>query len=273
MPRTLPAPSPRRRTWRWAIQAVGWLGVAAAVVWVYPRVDPERLMPIEFIRVEGELLNLDPEEFRRALLPRTEGGFLLADLDAIKTAVESDPWIERARTGRLWPNTLVVTIREQRPVARWGIDSLLNERGERFQPRNVAPFGDLPLLTGPAGQEKTVLATFRAMNAKLESRGVRVDSLQLSNRRAWVAELSGGVEVVFGHQDPLPALDRLLALLPQLGEERWPAIRKLDLRYPNGFAVVWRSESPSIEVPLRDPNHTSMPVPRQTLAQSDYLYL
>jgi cell division protein FtsQ len=52
------------------------------------------------------------------------------------------------------------------------------------------------------------------------------------------------MEIVFGSQDPLAATDRLLTLLPQLGEGRVATIKKLDLRYPNGFSVVWKPELP-----------------------------
>jgi cell division protein FtsQ len=82
----------------------------------------------------------------------------------------------------------------------------------------------------------------QSLNAKLQARRLRVESLRLSKRRAWVAQLEGGMEIVFGNQDPLAATDRLLTLLPKLGEERIAALRKVDLRYPNGFSIILKPE-------------------------------
>jgi cell division protein FtsQ len=206
------------------------------------RLRLESLAPIAYVRVEGGLRNLDADEFRKALLPRARGGYFTADLDGIEAEAKRFAWIDKVWVARIWPDTLLVRIKEQKPMARWGEDGLLNERGERFSPPDVASYARLPLLSGPLGQEKQVLDTMYALNAKLQPRQMRIESLRLSKRRAWVARLADGMEIVFGNQDPLAAMDRLLALLPRLGEARIAAIHKLDLRYPNGFSVVWKSE-------------------------------
>lgn len=197
-------------------------------------------LPVEYVRIEGELLNLDPAELSRALAAEVRDGLLFADLRAIEVAADNEPWVERAQAARVWPDTLVVRITEHRPVARWGDDQLLDGAGISFQPRRLEPFLDLPALAGPAGQERAVWAKYLELNEILAPHQLRLEGLSLSNRRAWTARVSGDTEIVFGHQDPVPALRRLLSLIPQLGGDRWPTIRRLDLRYPTGFAVVWR---------------------------------
>lgn len=215
-------------------------------------------LPIRYIRVEGDIWNLDADEFRRALLIRVQaGGYFSIDLEGIEAAVREFAWIDDVRVARIWPDTLSLWVAEQQPAARWGEDSLLNVRGERFAPRNAAFLDHLPLLSGPPGQEKQVLGMLRAMNERLQPRHLRVEALQLSKRRAWKARLKGGTEIVFGKQDPLVAVDRLLSLLPQLGEERIQAIQKVDLRYPNGFSVIWKPEA---LLPLEPLSRGSVPV-------------
>lgn len=205
----------------------------------------ENLMPIEYVRVQGSIWNLDPEAFRRAVMPRAQGGYFLIDLKAIEAAARAFAWVDRIEATRVWPDTIVLRVEEQKPIARWGEAGLLNERGVSFTPPNAGSFVQLPLLAGPPGREQEVLDMMRALNGKLQSWELRLESLRLSKRLAWEARLEGGTEIVFGNRDPRAAMDRLLALLPQLGDNRIAAIKKLDLRYPNGFSVVWKPETPA----------------------------
>ncbi|CAL1240187.1 Cell division protein FtsQ [Candidatus Methylocalor cossyra] len=235
----------QRVTRKRALRALATAAVLCVLVW---RLDPTDLrapLPVSYVRITGPVWNLNADELRQVLAPVVSKSYLAVDLDEVEAAARRLPWIDEVRVARVWPDTLVLSVKEQRPVARWGEDSLVNIRGERFTPASLAGFEYLPRLSGPPGQEKAMLATLRALDARLKARQLRVEALSLSPRRAWTAELTGGLEIVFGNQDPLAALDRLLALLPRLGEERIAAIRKLDLRYPNGFSVIWKPEAQS----------------------------
>lgn len=233
----------RLRRFLLGLAMIGMIAAAATRI----EIDTDRLEtwpPIQCVRVEGPLWYLDAEAFLATLSPFTRKGYFGIDLREIETAARSFAWVSDARVERIWPDTIVIRIREQVPVARWGADSLLNGRGESFTPDSVAGFDGLPLLEGPVGHEKEVLEMVRVLDRKLEARQLRITSLRLSRRLAWVAETTGGLEIVFGRQNPAAALDRLLALLPKLGEDRIATIRKLDVRYPNGFSVVWKPEAP-----------------------------
>jgi cell division protein FtsQ len=86
-----------------------------------------------------------------------------------------------------------------------------------------------------------------------------VSSLRISDRLAWTVILADGLEISIGNQDPLKALDRLLIILPGLGDQRLALLKKVDLRYPRGFAVTWKSQSvedaapPSEQEPAKKP--------------------
>jgi len=219
-------------------------------------VDPGRLrdfMPIRYVRVEGEIRNLDAAEFTRALLPWTQGGYFLADMQGMEEAAKSFPWVDRVQIARLWPDTLLLKVVEQKPVARTGDGSLINDRGRRFSPVNVGSYAKLPTLDGPPGQEKLLLKVLYRLNARLTHKGMRIDALKLTGRRAWSAHLTGGLEIEFGKQDPDLALERLLTLLPRLDEARAATLQKVDLRYPNGFAVIFKPQSQADPVSLTQP--------------------
>ena len=225
--------------------AIAALGLWADRPFIDLDVDHIRnVLPIEYVRVEGAVWYLEPSDLELAVMPHLQAGFFALDLKAIEAAVGSLPWIDYAEASRIWPDTVVVHVVEQTPVARWGTDGLLNFQGVSFIPPNVGEFARLPLLAGPSGRELEMLGMLRALNGKLRARNLQIASLRLSPRLAWEARTENGMEIVFGSQDPLAATDRLLTLLPQLGEGRVATIKKLDLRYPNGFSVVWKPELP-----------------------------
>jgi cell division protein FtsQ len=238
-------------------RALFFCGLLALCALVATSVDLDQFkgfMPIRYVRVEGEIRNIDATEFTRTLLPWTQAGYFLADMHGIEETAKSFPWIDSVQVARLWPDTLLLKVVEQKPVARTSDGSLINDRGGRFSPGNVRSYANLPTLDGPFGQEKQLLRMFYLLNGKLKHVGMRIDALELTGRRAWSAHLTSGVGIEFGKQDPAVALEYLLALLPRLGEARVAAIQKVDLRYPNGFAVTFRPQSQADLVSLTQPD-------------------
>ena len=96
--------------------------------------------------------------------------------------------------------------------------------------------------------ESYLLEILKALDEKLgKEKGTRVASLDMSKRRAWIVKLDNGLELHFGRQDPLKLLDRFLGLVPKLGDDVFAQMKRVDLRYPNGFAVVWKTEEDNSE--------------------------
>jgi len=46
--------------------------------------------------------------------------FFTADLDAVRAAFESVPWVRKAMVRREWPNKLIVTVEEHRGIGHLG---------------------------------------------------------------------------------------------------------------------------------------------------------
>jgi len=203
----------------------------------------DKFMPIRQVRVQGGLANLDPDSFKVALTPILQRSFFTLDLKELEKAVETTQWVESANVSRQWPDTVVIDLEEQQPVARWGKDNLLSERGAVFKkPSGLSNLSDLPVLSAPKGREKEVYDMMKVLNQMLSPKEEKVVSLSLSNRLAWTAELRGGLLIVFGSQDPISATVRAFTLLSQFGKERFSSMQKLDLRYPSGFAVTWKKD-------------------------------
>jgi cell division protein FtsQ len=198
--------------------------------------------PIRFVRVEGDTRHVDASQLRETVAPYLKDGYFATDLAKVEAAARRIPWIHYARVMRLWPDTILLRITEQVPSVRWGTKSLLNTEGVRFSPDNLKDFRQLPVIQGADGQEAFLLATLKKLSDRLSRNGLSVAALNFSQRRSLVVTMADGMEIRFGRQDPINALERFLASLPRLGEDKIKTIETVDLRYPNGFSLRLKEE-------------------------------
>lgn len=202
--------------------------------------DPYRF-PLTVVEVRGAFHYLEKADLQAAIAPFVEQGFFTVDVAAIRTATEALPWVSKAAVRRIWPETLRVQVVEQEPVARWQTDGYLNAQGEAFFPAQPAAGLELPALDGPRGQERKVLAHYREVVKTLEPLGLAVRQVALDERRAWVLELDNGVQLQLGRSEPWQRLARFVRAWPGLFAGRMDELQRVDLRYSNGFSVLWEA--------------------------------
>jgi cell division protein FtsQ len=191
---------------------------------------------------------------RANALPRLAGNFFSIDLDQTRTAFESVPWVRRAVVRRVWPNRIAVTLEEHQAAALWqGEDRrsgerLVNLQGELFE-ANLGDVEDesLPTLAGPDAQSAQMLAMLRRLSASMQPLGQSIETLRLSSRGSWRAELANGatIEIGRGSDDELAArVDRFVRTLGGVAS-RFPSgsgntprpLLFADLRHPDGYAL------------------------------------
>ncbi|HET6654826.1 MAG TPA: cell division protein FtsQ/DivIB [Gammaproteobacteria bacterium] len=193
--------------------------------------------------VRGDFKRVDPVTVRAAVRPHLGGGFFRVDLDAIRAAVIALPWVSDAAVRLEWPSTLKVDLREQRAVARWNGDSLVNADGVRFAHQVPADLSDLPRLAGPDDSAADVLAQWRTMAARLRDDSLTLAGLTLDARGAWRARLGSGLELRLGRDHAADNLLRFVQVVPRVLGTRLAEAAYIDLRYTNGFAVGWKPDS------------------------------
>ncbi len=196
--------------------------------------------PVRSIVIDGPFQRVAAVEVEQAARGSLQGGFVSADLDALRKSVEALAWVDRARVQRLWPDRVRVEIVEQQAAARWGEDGLLNTRGELFANgvRHVPP--ELPRLDGPPGTEWQVAQRYLAIQGRLVEQGLRVGALRLDARGAWELDLSNGVTVRLGRRQVDERMDRFVEIGAQVIAGRAADIHYVDMRYSNGFSIGWR---------------------------------
>jgi cell division protein FtsQ len=212
------------------------LAVAAVVVLLKFGLD----QPVRSIVIDGSFQRVSTVEVEQAARGVLSGGFVSADLEALRTAVEALAWVDRARVQRLWPDRIRIEVVEQQAAARWGEDGLLNTRGDLFATgvRHVPP--ELPRLDGPDGTEWQVAQRFLAIQQRLDEEGLRISALRLDPRGAWEFGLSNGVNVRLGRRQVDERIERFMLVGAKVIAGRAADIDYVDMRYSNGFSVGWR---------------------------------
>ena len=199
------------------------------------------LFPLQEVVVRGDLKNASREEITNAL-DGIGGNFFAADLAAVRGRLEQVTWVRRVDARRVWPDRIEVRLEEHVAFARWGDSGLVNTFGEPFSAEmDSAAQGDLPLFAGPVGTEGEVSRRYRRFVELLAPLNTAPDRVVLTPRHAWQLRLASGMQLELGRDGAEPVEQRLErfvtaypASLGQLGRSKF---ERVDLRYPNGFAL------------------------------------
>jgi len=224
----------RTLVWMLALAVVALPVVAVLQGWI----GAER-WPLTTLRVTGELVHVEDQALREAVLPHARDGFFAMRLADAQAAVAALPWVESAEVRKRWPDVVEVHVVEHRPFARWGSDRLLSEQGRLFPAAGIEPPPRLPRLHGPDGRVPEVVALYNESRVLFTPIGYDVAEVALDTRGSWSLVLSNGTRIVVGSQQARPRLERFARLLPQLLQYRTERLQRADLRYTNGFALVW----------------------------------
>jgi len=135
------------------------------------------------------------------------------DVTGARARIESLPWVREATLRKVYPDKLLIEIRERKPFAVWQRDSgfaLIEEGGrvisDRVDGRHVA----LPLVVGDGAGARA--AEFVALMDEFPSLRPEVKAGVLVSGRRWNVVLNNGVELMLPEEDPAGALIQAVAL-------------------------------------------------------------
>lgn len=235
--------TPREFDVRWFYRAVYALLLVAVLTGMGYAGASVGALPVSRVLVNGEFSQVDKQLVERLVQPYLGSGFVLLDLDGIRSALKAQPWIFEVSVTRHWPDEIEIYVEEQKVIARWGDVGFLNFRGELFLPEqtkierlNIAA---MPLLSGPEGRSEDVMRYFRQLNDALVQHNLELKSLALNDRGSWNGQLTNGVYLYFGNDDVMENIRHFLNAYSGGLNTVFSKIKSVDMRHSKGFAVAW----------------------------------
>ncbi|PUA28960.1 MAG: cell division protein FtsQ [Cellvibrio sp. 79] len=239
-----------------AVVMVIFLGVA--IYWASGPIAKVFERPIKSVVVEGEFHLISKQRATELIGDEINGDFLQLDLMELKAALLSDPWVEKVTLNRRWPDTLVVKIIEQKPIARWG-DGFLNQRGEIVRVENAEPLSGLPWLQGSEADAIEILQQYQDLSQILRSRGLDVLALKCDNKKSWRLTVKNHVEIAIGRDQVMEKIRRFVTVYDTHLSSVWSDVKAIDVRYTNGVAVRWVADSAMAKKYIKSPLQVGLP--------------
>lgn len=233
------------------------LVVASGILWGIAELRDPTTLPLRSVHIQGEFLNVSEQQLQTQIKSSQLGGFFSTDVDVMTEKLHAMPWVESVRVRRIWPDVLQVTVYEQKAIARWNDNALLNAAGDKFMPaKSTWPEG-IPDLYGTEGSAGFVLMRYQNMQKLLQQLGVTITRLQLDERRSWQLQIDDGIILALGRTDSDKRLARFARAYKEFLADNKANIKLIDLRYTNGLAVRWlKSENNNaVKVDMRKRQH------------------
>lgn len=192
---------------------------------------------IRQVQLQGDLRYLDANALAADLTSQFSGRYLDAALAQVISTVEAHPWIAEASARRVWPDTLVIEVVEQRPVAIYNDTLYLGLSGDLFEPPTPVT-EPLPKLYGALSETMQVYSHYGVFADRLADVS-NVVSVARGNDLGWDLTLQSGVRVRLGRADTLGRLARARDVMRALDPAQLSNLREVDARYGNGVALAW----------------------------------
>ena len=218
--------------------------------------------PIRKIELANKLENQGSRELQKVSAEAINGGFFSLNVEQFRNRLMQElPWVKSVSVRKVWPDKLLISIKEHTPVVRWqsvnrtstkgkkGGDApyaLLSSEGRVFRPkltaRQQAEFNKMALLKGTDENAQQIMQHCYAMNGYLQKINLSISQCGMNARRTWQLHLSNGIRVKLGKEQMLSRLQRFINSLDGALKKYIDRIAYADLRYSNGFSIKWKPQ-------------------------------
>lgn len=224
--------------------------------WLY---QPDTF-PIKQVKLANQLKNQESKELQNIAGKAVKGGFFSLDINRFRTELLLNlPWVEEVTVRKVWPDRLLVSIREHQAIGRWlSIEKmqkddtesqvemeLLSRKGIVFYPKLTdkqrKKFNRLAILTGPEMSTKKILETCFRINEKLKQLKSRVKQCGMNGRRSWLITLNNGMVIKLGKDNVIQNLTQYIDVFSGQLTKYFDQVDYADLRFSNGFSVKWKA--------------------------------
>lgn len=196
--------------------------------------DIDETLPIKKMVLKGKIQMLIEDKYQ-------------LNLQQIKEALESEPWVEEARIKRLFWNAIQIKIKARRIGMRWqnvgcnrkqltACKGYISTKGVLFMPKKLVS-SDAVLAISKQNKDSAKLYEYYQRYQKL-AKPMRIKSFFRTNIDQ--LEFASGVSVILGYQKHNERLEKFIKAYNKL-KKRNSKVKHatFDMRYPKGFAISY----------------------------------
>lgn len=218
--------------------------LVAGVWYVVQALQNPNILPIKSVSISADAENISAATLKNVVAQNSAGGFFSLNTEQLKNNLMSLPWVKSVDIQRVWPNQLKIKVKERQVAELWGTVGAVDSDGNLFFPEAQTLPKNLPVLNGPNEHATDVVNLYKNLSLILAPASMTISTLTLSDRGSWQLQLNNGLLVILGNDDVASRFKKFIALYPKIIGENSSKALTVDLRYPNGIAVLWKSGKP-----------------------------
>ena len=192
--------------------------------------------PVNTVEVQGQFSLWKPELIVEQLDWLRDESFFSAELQQVFQQVDDLPLLNVVNVKKRWPDTILINVHEDVPMAIWNGEEILTVGGDILPRPGFVTGEKLARMRGNTHYSESVMRNYRRLHQMLKNTGVSVLELEVSDVGSITGKLSNGWNVVFGRhyfEERMKRLELLLKALPHKN------VAGIDLRYVKGAAIEW----------------------------------
>ena len=203
----------------------------------YVQITDDNNLPIRKINISGSFKNVDPAALNKIVNSDVKGNFFTLDVTRLYERLEAQEWVQQVWIHRVWPDKLHIELTEQVPVAFVPSQGLLNAEGQIFTSNYAAYKNHLPEFNVAARYYKQAIDAYWSLKNTIADFKFGIKQFTFDGRKSQMIQLDNGVDIVLGRYEPEKRFNRFIRVFGREVEQNRRAIKRVDLRFTNGFAV------------------------------------
>lgn len=211
-------------------------GLGSLIMWSR---QTERF-PVREIELRNETKYVNSNAVVDMVKMHLHKGFFWLDVDEIQKRILTLPWISEADIKRVWPDRIVVEVKEYMAQARWNEVGVLSTEGVIFYPEASSISEKLPKFSGPDSRAKEISQHYFSVLEQLGPVGLNVKAVEVSPTGAWQIMLDNEIAIILGKTGINERLARFVEVYQTRLKTQIERIAYIDLRYTNGIAIGWK---------------------------------
>lgn len=201
--------------------------------------------PVRRVIIQGDLQALTREAVQEAVVIYEGDTFLGIDLSRLVQQLEAQPWIANARARRQWPDTVVIDLVEQKPIAYWGPRWMINAKGGIFEHQGLYQDKTLPRLWSARAYPAETMNYFQIFQRQLQPVGLGLRAVSQGLQGDWKLTLDNGLQVMLDRADPASNVRYFVSIYQQVVLPGQRPVAMVDMRYRHGAAIRWQPQEPA----------------------------